>query len=242
MRKKWNKEWIKALKKAFEPPAPVHKTEFLQKISPSAELSLFAFLLVQLRYIRKRIWIVSVLVFGCFLSVSLILSVDRIQAVSAFTPLLALSIIAESGRSEIYGMAELEMATRFSLKSVLLARLGILGLGNLLLLCLLFPISLSDSRIPPLRAGFYIVTPFLLTTFCCLHIVRRHRERESIYLCAGVSACISFFILNLRLSIPLSYEETPFICWVFAAALLGTGIVKQYRDLIRQEELTWNLS
>ncbi len=243
MKKRQTNAWREELKKAFEPPAPVHKTEFLQKIAPMpTRLPLFGFLLVQLRYIRKRIWIVSAFTFIAFLFGSLLLSADIIWAVSAFTPLLALLTVAETGRSEVYEMAELEMATRFSLRSVLLARLGILGLSNFLLLGLLFPIGLFHSRISPLRAGLYIVTPFLLTTFSCLHIVRRRKERESIYLCAGVTACISFFTLSLRLSIPQRYQESPLIVWTFAAFLFGIGTFRQYQNLIRQEELTWNLS
>ena len=134
------------------------------------------------------------------------------------------------------------MATRFSLRSVLLARLVILGLGNLFLLGLLFPVSLAGGHIPPLQAVFCIATPFLLTSFTCLCIVRRRRERESIYLCVGVTACISFFTFGLRLFAPRFLSEMPFIYWLFAAALLGIGTFYQYHNLIRQEELTWNFS
>lgn len=227
----------------FAAPPPCHKTEFLQKVSPMpAKLSLFAFLQVQLCYIRKRIWIASALLFGALLFGSFVLSADMIWAISAFAPLLALFMVTETGRSETWGMAELEMATRFSLRSVLLARLGILGLGSLFFLGLSFLIGLSHSRISPPRAALFIITPFLLTTFSCLQIVRRRRERESIYLCAGVSSGISLLTLSFHLSIPGLYGETPLICFLFAAVLSGAGTAKQYHNLIRQEELTWNLS
>lgn len=238
-----NRKTKEALKTVFAAPPPLHKKEFLQKTAPiPAKLSLFSFLLVQLRYIRKRVWILAALIFGFLFSVSFILSADRIWALSAFTPLLALLTVAETGRSEIYEMAELEMATRFSLRSVLLARLCILGLNNLFLLGLLFPVSLAGSHIPSLRAVLCIATPFLLTSFACLCIVRRRRERESIYLCVGVTACISFFTFGLRLFAPRFLSETPFIYWLFAATLLGIGTFYQYHNLIRQEELTWNFS
>ncbi|MCI8381939.1 MAG: hypothetical protein HFI07_09155 [Lachnospiraceae bacterium] len=238
-----NRKTKEALKTVFAAPPPLHKKEFLQKTAPiPAKLSLFSFLLVQLRYIRKHVWILAALIFGFLFSVSFILSADRIWALSAFTPLLALLTVAETGRSEIYEMAELEMATRFSLRSVLLARLCILGLNNLFLLGLLFPVSLAGSHIPSLRAVLCIATPFLLTSFACLCIVRRRRERESIYLCVGVTACISFFTFGLRLSAPRFLSETPFIYWLFAATLLGIGTFYQYHNLIRQEELTWNFS
>ncbi len=148
-----NRKTKEALKTVFAAPPPLRKKEFLQKTAPvPAKLSLFSFLLVQLRYIRKHVWILAALIFGFLFSVSFILSADRIWALSAFTPLLALLTVAETGRSEIYEMAELEMATRFSLRSVLLARLCILGLNNLFLLGLLFPVSLAGSHIPSLRA------------------------------------------------------------------------------------------
>ena len=209
-----NRKTKEALKTVFAAPPPLHKKEFLQKTAPiPAKLSLFSFLLVQLRYIRKRVWILAALIFGFLFSVSFILSADRIWALSAFTPLLALLTVAETGRSEIYEMAELELATRF-----------------------------AGSHIPSLRAVLCIATPFLLTSFACLCIVRRRRERESIYLCVGVTACISFFTFGLRLFAPRFLSETPFIYWLFAATLLGIGTFYQYHNLIRQEELTWNFS
>ena len=232
-----------ALKVIFAAPPPCRKTEFLEKTAPiPAKLPFFPFLSVQFRYIRKRAWFLSALAFALFLSGAFILSIDIIWAISAFAPLLALFMVTETGRSETWGMAELEMATRFSLRSVLLARLGILGLGSLFFLGLSFLIGLPHSRISPPRAALFIITPFLLTTFSCLQIVRRRRERESIYLCAGVTACISFFTLSFHLSIPGLYGEIPLVCFLFAAVLSGAGTAKQYHNLIRQEELTWNLS
>ena len=42
---------------------------------------------------------------------------------AALLPFVALLAVTEGTRSAVYGMEELELATRFSLKSVLLARL-----------------------------------------------------------------------------------------------------------------------
>lgn len=227
--------WQDALKKAFEAPAPLRREEFLQKTAP-LNARPGNFFLIQLLYIRKRIWIVSAFLFTAALYASLALSADTLWGISAFTPLLALLMVAETGRSERFEMTELEMATRFSLKSVLLARLGILGLSNLLLLGLLFPVSLFRSRIPPVQAGLYIVTPFLLTTFLCLHIVRRHREREGIYLCTGVSACIGLLVYGSRLSLPRLYEKSFLAGWLAVSALSLICIIRQYRQVILREE------
>ena len=159
----------KELKKNFEAPAPARREAFLQEFAEPAGISLFSFLLIQAQYIRKRTITVSICAFATVLFGSMILLADMLRAVSALTPLLALTLVTETGRSEHYGMAELEMATRFSLKSTLLARFGILGMGNLLLLLLLFPLSLRNNDTSPLRAGLFIITPLLLSAFLCLY-------------------------------------------------------------------------
>lgn len=50
-------------------------------------------------------------------------------------------------RSESYGMAELELSARFPLKSVVLARLGILGVFNSVLICLLIPFAFKTVQL-----------------------------------------------------------------------------------------------
>lgn len=241
MRHIQEKKWREALSNAFEAPIPLHKKEFLQKITPPG-LHVFDFLLIQLRYIRRRFWIASAAVLGAALAGSFLFSGDMLWIISAFMPLLALITVTETGRSEQYGMAELETATCFSLKSVLLARLGILGVGNLSLFLLLLPVSLLGSRLLPTQAGLYILTPFLLTTFLCLYIVRRYRERETTFLCTGVSVFISLSVFPLRLTVPRLFEEYSPGCWIILSGLLLFGIVRQYQKLILQEELLWNLS
>ena len=67
-------------------------------------------------------------------------SENTVWIVSAFTPFLALLLIAESTKSAIYGMNELEMSARFSLKSVVLARLIILGVFNFGIFCIIIPV------------------------------------------------------------------------------------------------------
>ena len=49
---------------------------------------------------------------------------NTIWTVSAFVPFLGLSAVTENSRSMVYAMSELEMSARFSLRSVILARMG----------------------------------------------------------------------------------------------------------------------
>ncbi len=105
---------------------------------------------------------------------------EQIRLVSVLLPFAALSTVTELHRSARCRMEELEMASRFSLKTLLLARLTLLGLGNLLLLCALFPLMTGWGQLPLAETGFYLLCPYCLTSLLCLMITRRFR---------GVSRC-----------------------------------------------------
>lgn len=229
------------LKYVFEAPEPMHKRAFLRTLE-QPKTSVFAFVLSQLGYIRRWVWIVSALVFILSMMGAVGLTKDTVWVTSALMPLLALTVVSESGRSEIYEMAELEMATRFSLRSVVLARLGILGVENLFILGLLSVgiwrqggSTLYGAGVP--TWGVCMLFPYLLTTFAGLTVVRRLRGREAVYICAGIAACISFSVMALRGSI-VQYCQTGGL-WRTAAVLLLMlliGTARQCVGIVRQTE------
>ena len=151
-----NKELKNALKESFEAPAPVRKKEFLRSI-PTPSIGILEFVCTQAAYIRQWVWVSSALIFAASLIGAECLKKDMLWNVSAFMPLLALSVLTESGRSEACGMAEFELSTRFSLKSVVLARLGILGAVNLALFGMLVPLAYQNSGAGILQTGVCIL-------------------------------------------------------------------------------------
>lgn len=234
--KKWKAEW----KQAFEAPAPIRKGDFLRQLD-LPPISVQQFLFSQIGYIRKWVWYVSVLIFSVSLLGFAFLPDRVLWLISGLTPILALTILSESGRSELYGMAELEMATRFSLRSVTLARLGILGVANLLFLGLLLPMGVWNDTRNPLAAVIYILTPFLLTTFTGLHIVRKCKGQEGMYACVGTAVGISLSLFLSHNTLPCLYQERWLALWMTAAMVLLFGNGKQCFALIkRTEELAWN--
>ena len=234
------KRWKNELRKAFEAPSPQKKQQFLMTL-PQPKLRLHEFALSQLGYIRKRVWCVSALVFTVLLMQSFLFPADAVWFFSALTPILALMTVTESGRSERFEMAELEQVTRFSLRSVVLARLLILGTENFLLLCLLIPVSLRNGNIGTLRAGLYILTPFLLTSFICLVIVRKVRGQEYAYYCVGTAIGIGALAYLMHMSVPQAYGVEYLHWWIVAALVFCFGMARQlYFILNRTEELAWN--
>ena len=182
---------------AFSPPVPKRKDQFLQTYMLQKNLSLFKFIMIQASYIRKRIWILSGLVFLFALFISHYTVNAALLAVSGILPLLAVAMVTESNRSYAYAMAELEMACRFSLKAVILARRVILGLLNILLLCILSPVC-STGEVSMLRTGLYLLTPYMLSAISNLCIVRKYKSREATYGCIAVGTAVSLSIELLK--------------------------------------------
>lgn len=234
--------WKKELARVMEAPAPLRKKEFIRTFE-QADIGFCECILIQAGYIRRWVWAASLFVcFAAFLG-PYAFSEDMLWWICAWMPLLAVTIVSESGRSEDCGMAELEMATRFSLKSVLLARMGILGTVNLLLFVLMLPAGTYNSPINPVQAACCMLTPFLLTAYAGFSIMRRFRGKESGYLCAGAAVCIGTLVFFLHDGFPRLFEADYLVWWAVCAVVLVFGTGRQYCRFINEmEEMLWNLS
>ena len=206
-------KWKNELKYAFEAPRPVRKKDFLRQLD-LPRIPLHEFLFAQIGYIRKSSWCVSALIFVVSALGLAFLPGKVLWLISGLTPLLALTMVSESGRSELYKMAELEMATRFSLGSVTFARLVILGLMDLLILGVFLLIGSWDNTSTTFAAALYIVTPFLLTAFTGLYIMRKRRGQDAMYPCVGTSVGISFFMFLSHNLLPFIYQEQYIAVWM----------------------------
>lgn len=236
----------KMLEEAFAAPQPKRKKEFLKKAGKS-QISNLSFLLLQISYIRKRVFIVS-----AFISALALMSVDYagsdcIWVVSAMMPFVALCAVTENARSATYGMAELEMASRFSLKSIILARLSVIGLLHFTILgVLIFFVGksvgvLSGMGAVYLRTSVYLFVPYLLTSVLGLVATRRFHGKETIYMCMGISVMVSCLNFILKANIPVLYEEKQFLWWCVFLIYLVVKAGSEYKKAIYQtEDLAWN--
>ena len=77
----------------------------------------------------------------------------------------------------------LPMSARFSVKNVILARMGIMGIENLLLTVVL---AVFTKEIL-LRGIMCLFTPYLFTVYLCFKLIRATHGREGIYACAAVA-------------------------------------------------------
>lgn len=235
-----NKNLKRALQIGFEAPPPVRREDFLCA-APVQPVGMFSFLCTQARYIPRWVWWFSGGLFMVSLGGSCVFRKDVLWMLSAFMPLLALTLLAEGRRSERFCMAELEQASRFSIKSVVLARLVIMGVENLLMVGLLFPLALKNNDYNLAQAGIYLTVPYLLTAYLGAGVLRSIRGREGDLACVGIAVFVSAGSMLLRQNCPFIYEKG-FIGWWLAAGLfLVIGGIYRCGRMARKEELTWSL-
>ncbi len=234
-----NKVYQKLLQDAFAAPPPLRKNEFLQSL-PKHRLSLSGFLGFQLGYIRRRIWVLNLSVLAAALLFAPLLAGQAVWMAAALAPLMAVSVIAESGRSQRYGMSELEMASRFSLRSVLFARLVILGATNLAVFAILIFTVGRSAGISFLQTGVYLLCPYFVTAFLCLWTVRHIHSRDSLLVCLGIAVSVSAIpILHPVFNV---FTEVRFSWWVFALTASATGAVLESAKTIKQTEVSYGIS
>lgn len=231
----------KALKHSFESPKPLLKESFLRSL-PLPRCGSRTFMISQIGYIPLWVWGISLVTFLIALLSAHYVKKDTLSILSACIPFVASCAVAENEKSMVYRMAELEKASLFSLRSVVLARLGIIGTSHLLLLCLISPLAGTGTLSSALRSGIYLLLPYLLTTWLSLIFSRKLHGRDTAYLCMGTAIAVSgLCVISQSRFYPL-YRPENFSCWLGLSALLAVlTALAYYKSIQRTEELSWNL-
>lgn len=232
------------IRKLCSSPEPERKEEFFRRVGEQEMLyrrqtviSHKEFLAIQLRYIEKRIWVLSGFL---LLFIAWICSRNSGNYPFALTPILAAGILFETGRSGRWSMTELEQAARFSARSVMLARLFLLSAVNttgLLIIILavrsFFPYSL-------VRVFLYMMVPYLTASLLGSVYERKHRTDQgwgSVLICILSSA----FFMSVPFFFNELYEEPLTFFWAAAFMLGICGLTVCIRKSISErEEPVWN--
>lgn len=238
-----NKQMRQSIQKAFEAPQPnrQEKAKFLRTL-PQPQISMWQFVLTQVAYLRKWTLFFSVLLLFPALIGAYYIEKNTLWIVSAFVPFLGLLAVTENARSVVYGMNEFEMSARFSLRSVILARMGVLGVLDLFILCCLIPLCCVGNDFSLFQTGIYLLMPYLLTVNIGLWITRCFHSREAIYGCMSMAVLISGADTGLHLMADFIYQSSYIIWWfVLTVFLIGRMIYETYFAIKQTEELVWNL-
>ena len=238
----------------FEPdemPDPAKKEEFLKNVmagqlSRTARITLDRMLLIQVKYIRKTAWLAALMI---LLAAALITkgNPDNVLQISALTPLLAFVTEIETRRSYAYGMAELEMTTAFSLRSIRYARFMILGLFDLAVLSGISLLIRKYIAISAMLTLSCLLLPFLLTMTGALFLERtafgRSHPHGSGVLALLIAAGTEYLLLPASsLAMSLVMYRVGWVLELAVVFLLVTVIALFCTNVKREEEMTaiWN--
>ena len=242
----------------FEPdemPDPAKKEEFLKNVmagqlSRTARITLDRMLLIQVKYIRKTAWLAALMI---LLAAALITkgSPDSVIQISALTPLLAFVTEIETRRSYAYGMAELEMTTAFSLRSIRYARFMILGLFDLAVLSGISLLIRKYIAISAMLTLSCLLLPFLLTMTGALLLERTAFGRSHPYgsgvLALLIAAGTEILLLPAGpLAMPLNktliMQDYAWVLEIATVLMLVTVIALFCTNVKQEAEMTtlWN--
>ena len=224
------------LKYYYEAPVPQRKEEFIRRLGIQ-KINLSYLVILQARYISKWAWFGSILF--CILTYVMSCTLDDkyVGVVFAILPFWVMLSVTESMRSYRYGMEELELSARFSLKSVVMARLLVLGVSNLIELAVLSTILGSSANFHVL----YVMTPYFLTAGGGLYIVRNIRGHENTMYCFILAAIVCILELIIQWEYKEIFLQSYINVW---AVLCMAGVLftirECYRNIRTTEELAWN--
>jgi hypothetical protein len=239
-----NDRIIKYLKEVCQTPEPENKEVFFQRLEERGltsgrpvVINHGDFLLRQFPYIGKWIWLLSSFL---LLFIIGICYGNTGNYPFALTPLLAIGTLIETGRSFRWKMAELEHSARFSLRSVMLARMFLVGIvetaGLLVVIWVVRP-WFSYSLI---RVFLYMMVPYLAASLSGSVYERKNRSDNSwgsiliCFLSSGLFAAAPYCLSSL-------YEERFTVIWTVAFILLVFSLVVSMRRWICElEEAVWN--
>lgn len=239
-----NKTIIAQMKELCIAPKSEGKSEFFNRLEEKGfvcqrpvVMSHGEFLAGQLGYIDKWIWVLSgaLLVFIIWCC-----SQNTGNYPFAMTPMLAGGMLVETGRSHRWKMDELEYASRFSLRSIVLARMFLIGLIDTAGLLIVIVVVRSYLSYSLFRVFLYMMVPYLMASFLG-SVYERKRRRDagfgSLAICllsSGAFSAAPFFAEHL-------YEESMTFLWMTAFFLLASSFVANIRGYLKEmEEPVWN--
>lgn len=193
----------------------------------------------QIRFIGRKIWIVQgVSLFVMILliprfyadSITLHQMIKRLACLSILVFMAALPLLYRSVR---YRMQEIETASRFSGVKLLLARLILIGIGDICLLTGIFLTSIINTLIPADSVFFCICFPFLLSGSVCLYMLGHLTPGKFL---AGSLLFCSFLAVLFAL-IPgqymFLYQPSLSAFWALLCAFLLALCAHQLRYIIK---------
>lgn len=206
------------------------------------ELIFTELLYIQFKYMWISCAAILILLLGVTAYLAITVDDNAIFLISSIMPFAAIIALIGLGKSSRFGMEELEMATRFSVRMIKSIRLVLVGIAGLLAVGVTSIVSFFFLNMQLRSAALFCAYPYMITTYACMIVIRKWHAKENIIGCVAIAAMVSVFTITkcifcLCLMLQLS-EMTGLLLLLFIVIITAREI---YLYLKESEELQWNL-
>lgn len=228
------------LKNAYKISETDREKVFLKKYEKRS-MHIFDVFRLEFKYMSVRSMVSGMMLVLFFALISFSKKPELIWYISGLLPVAGLILISGLGKSERYGMQELEAASRFSLRFIKAVRMFIMGCATLF-------IVIATSIVMQEKTGFNFITilgligtPYMLNAWGNLIVTRRWHEKENIYGCLLVALVTC--MLPALMEKAISYELIqPFILIILLLVVSALTVRESLLYIKEREDLSWNLN
>lgn len=217
------------------------KKEFIKKYQ-RRKLNCQELLCIQLQYMGAQLTVIGGYTLAMLLGALTNINKDMAKIAAILAPLAALFALTGLGKSKKHGMEEIEMSSRFSLRTIKIIRLAIIGFAGLAVMlaasCTLRVVTGMSLFVSFAATG----VPYLVTTFLCMLLIRRWHSPKNIYGCVVIAIVVCAAMFG-------GIDVLACCCSGLCRAVLPGGFlistvltaVEVCRYIKESEELQWNL-
>lgn len=222
------------LKKYRIPEPDMEKKEqtkmLLKKTDITFHMTDTQFILGQMGFIRRRVWIgqFAILAIICMVLRTYVMTNTMDYMVlpmfSALTPLLLVFNIEEFARISYRSMLEIEMAAKYSLRKLMLSRLCILGITDLVVLTVFIFLLNMYSGNSLYLIVMYSLIPFNITIIGLLHLLKYQSKGRYDYMALAYTLIVCVVFISVAQTRPVLYSGAYENMWMLVF-LLSFGIL-----------------
>lgn len=227
------------LRNAYSVPESLDGKSFIRK-HEKRTLQIFEIIKLEFRYMGRLSVISEVFLMLLMWAIARSENPDLIWAVSSMIPLCAMAPIILLSGSERSGMAELEAASRFSLRYVRLVRMFILGIAASVLLIVPAVIFKSTQIAPGGDYLIMVVIPYLAGDLGAMAVTRKCHGKENVIGIIAVCGLICFLPSLIKRIRMLGMLPNTAI-WLALIVLVVLVIRECFLYVKESESLSWNL-
>lgn len=228
------------LKNAYKISETDREKVFLKKYEKRS-MHIFDVFRLEFKYMSVRSMVSGMMLVLFFALISFSKNPELIWYISGLLPVAGLILISGLGKSERYGMQELEAASRFSLRFIKAVRMFIMGCATLFIVIATSIVMQEKTDFNFITILGLIGTPYMLNAWGNLIVTRRWHEKENIYGCLLVALVTC--MLPALMEKAISYELIqPFILIILLLVVSALTVRESLLYIKEREDLSWNLN